>query len=329
MRGFVGNTDYDWFTYLRAIEPPIDEVNFWRPGSGTSFGAIVPGEPFFFKLKAPHHAIAGFGSFAHFSRLPVSMVWQVYGEANGSRSYGEMRERLVRIRSRFDRDTDPKQDFWIGCILVNQPVFFEERDWIRVPDDFKGPTVQGKTYDLTTGEGERIWMECLARAARRPGLIAPFAAAPPLARGDRIGDRISDRPSASGYGAPATIRPRLGQRSFRVVVLDSYERRCAITNEKTLPALEAAHIRDYRDVQEHEIRNGLLFRADIHKLFDSGYVTVTPDYRFHVSRRIKEEFENGRDYYALHGSRLRLPHNLRDAPAEEALVWHNEERFLG
>jgi putative restriction endonuclease len=114
-----------------------------------------------------------------------------------------------------------------------------------------------------------------------------------------------------------------------VVVLDSYERRCAITNEKTLPALEAAHIRSYHEVQEHEIRNGLLFRADVHKLFDTGYVTVTPDYHFLVSRRIKEEFENGRDYYALHGSRIRLPHNLRDAPAEEALVWHNEQRFLG
>ena len=35
--------------------------------------------------------------------------------------------------------------------------------------------------------------------------------------------------------------------------------------------------------------------------FDRGYVTVTPELRFEVSRRIKEEFENGRDYYALHG----------------------------
>ena len=51
MRGYVGNTDYDWFTYLRAIEPPIDEVNFWKPGSRTGFGALSPGEPFFFKLN--------------------------------------------------------------------------------------------------------------------------------------------------------------------------------------------------------------------------------------------------------------------------------------
>lgn len=325
MRGFVANTDYDWYTYLRAIEPPIDEVNFWKPGSGTNFGALTPGEPLFFKLKAPYNAIAGFGYFAHFSRLPVSMVWQVYGEANGARTYREMRERLVRIRTRFDRDTDPKQDFWIGCILVNQPVFFDEQDWIRTPADFKGSIVQGKTYDLESGEGERIWMACLARASRRPGWVAPYPLVPPIPRIDQI----ADRPMASGYGAPATIRPRLGQRSFRVAVLDSYGRRCAITNEKTLPVLEAAHIREYRDVQEHAINNGILLRADIHNLFDSGYVTVTPDYHFEVSRRIKEEFENGRDYYALHGAVIRLPQKETDRPAPESLIWHNEQRFLG
>lgn len=325
MRGYVAPTDYDWFTYLRAIEPPIDEVNFWRPGSGTNFGALTPGEPLFFKLKAPHNAIAGFGYFAHFSRLPVSMVWQVYGEANGARSYGEMRDRLVRIRIRFDRNTDSKQDFWIGCILVNQPVFFEERDWIRTPDDFKGPTVQGKTYDLTSGEGQRIWMECLARAAPRSTAFAPSPFRPERARADRI----SDAPMTSGYGAAVPVRPRLGQRSFRVAVLDSYGRRCAITNERTLPVLEAAHIRDYRDRPVHSINNGILFRADIHKLFDSGYVTVTPEYRFEVSRRIKEEFENGRDYYALHGTRIRLPQDLAHRPADESLIWHNEQRYQG
>lgn len=323
MRGFVANTDYDWFTYLRGIEPPIDEVNFWKPGSRTNFAALVPGEPLFFKLKAPYNAIAGFGYFAHFSRLPVSMVWQVYGEANGARSYGEMRDRLLRIRTRFDRNTDPKQDFWIGCILVNQPVFFDEGDWVRMPDDFSGPIVQGKTYDLTSGEGRRVWMECLARGARPSASIDQSPHAPQRA------NRIADGPLSSGYGPAVPVRPRLGQRSFRVAVLDSYGRRCAITNEKTLPVLEAAHIREYRDVQVHAIDNGILFRADIHKLFDSGYVTVTPEYRFEVSRRIKEEFENGRDYYALHGSRIRLPQEITDRPATESLIWHNEQRYLG
>jgi len=57
----------------------------------------------------------------------------------------------------------------------------------------------------------------------------------------------------------------------------------------------------------HRVDNGILLRSDIHKLFDTGYVTITPDYHFEVSRRIREDFENGRDYYAMNGRTLVLP----------------------
>jgi hypothetical protein len=43
----------------------------------------------------------------------------------------------------------------------------------------------------------------------------------------------------------------------------------------------------------------VLLRRDIHSLFDAGCVTITPKLAFEVSRRIKEEFENGRRYYEL------------------------------
>src|SRR6202022_1421028 len=65
MRGFVANTDFDWFTFLRTHEPPFDEVNFWKPGSKTRLSGLQPGEPLFFKLKAPHNAIGGFGYFSY------------------------------------------------------------------------------------------------------------------------------------------------------------------------------------------------------------------------------------------------------------------------
>ena len=126
------------------------------------------------------------------------------------------------------------------------------------------------------------------------------------------------------YGAPVTIRPRLGQGAFRVEVTDAYLRRCAITGEKTLPALEAGHIRPYAKSGPHEIRNGLLLRSDLHNLFDLGYLTVTLDYKVKVSRRIREEFENGRDYYALDGQRLAvLPSDETARPAREFLEWHH------
>ena len=96
-----------------------------------------------------------------------------------------------------------------------------------------------------------------------------------------------------------------------------------------LPALEAAHIRPYGEGGEHEPRNGLLLRRDIHSLFDAGYVTVTPSLHFEVSRQIKEEFENGRDYYALHGQKIRAPEEISQRPDPVALTWHNEHCFKG
>jgi putative restriction endonuclease len=60
MRGYVANTDEDWLDFL-AARAPLDEVNFWQPSGGRGFHAVESGSPFFFKLKSPYNAIAGFG----------------------------------------------------------------------------------------------------------------------------------------------------------------------------------------------------------------------------------------------------------------------------
>ncbi len=164
----------------------------------------------FFKLKAPRNVIAGFGFFAHYSTLPVSMAWEVYGVANGAPTFEDMRGRLLSIRSRFRMETDARKDFWIGCILVNQPTFFHERDWISIPADWSGNIVQGKGYDVTSGEGERIWLECLARARSATSMIAEMRA-----------------PIEGGYGASVMRLPRVGQKRLRIGVLDGG--RCALT----------------------------------------------------------------------------------------------------
>lgn len=114
-----------------------------------------------------------------------------------------------------------------------------------------------------------------------------------------------------------------------MLVTDIYNRRCDIAQERTRPALEAAHIQPYGEGGEHGAHNGLLLRRDIHSLFDAGYLTVTPDLRFEVSRRIKEEFDNGRHYYALRGQPILEPEEIVRRPDPEALRWHNEHAYLG
>lgn len=112
----------------------------------------------------------------------------------------------------------------------------------------------------------------------------------------------TDPEQPTKYGAPTLVKPRL---AFRVVVTDAYEQRWAVSRERTLPILDAAHIRSYADGGMHEASNGVLLRTDIHKLFDLGYVTIDEKRRFVVSSRLKADFDNGKHYYDLHGDALR------------------------
>lgn len=137
------------------------------------------------------------------------------------------------------------------------------------------------------------------------------------------------REAGERYGAPQLVRPRLGQGTFRIAVTDAYQRACAVTTEHSLPVLDVAHINPFAEHGEHETSNGLLLRTDIHRLFDRGYVTVTNDLRFEVSRALKDDYENGKTYYALHGRPLALPRLQSDRPSPSALQWHQDHCFRG
>ena len=300
----IAVTDGDWFEMLRR-QSNLAEVNFWAP-SAANFRALQPGELFLFKLHAPRNFIVGGGIFAYANSLPCSLAWEAFGEANGARSAPEMRARIARYRR---ADPGDRSDFEIGCRILTQPFFFAEADWIPVPPSWAPNIVSFKTYNTSDAEGLALWHAVNERMNRPdfPGMAEAQAR----------------------FGEPQLIRPRLGQGAFRVLVTDIYNRRCAITHERTLPALEAAHIRPYGDGGAHEAQNGLLLRRDIHSLFDAGYVTVTPDLRFEVSRRIKEEFDNGKHYYELHGHKIDAPSDVGRRPDPEALTWHNDHCFRG
>ena len=90
--------------------------------------------------------------------------------------------------------------------------------------------MSGRTYDLSAGEGQRLWTACLERAAARPVASVGWAA-----------EALDDQRA----GRPIMITPRLGQASFRLAVLDAYGQQCAVTTEHSLPVIEAAHIRPW------------------------------------------------------------------------------------
>jgi putative restriction endonuclease len=311
--GTIAITDEGWYRFLEA-RLEVTELNFWTPSARRSFRA-PQFSPFLFKLRAPHNAICGFAYFAHFSKLPDWLAWETFGLGNGCASYQDMHARIAHIRDRirYDQDTGSDQ---IGCIQLVAPVFFPRDAWIPQPTDWQPRTQVPVRYDLQVGEGRRVWEACLARAtALRPANL--IADSPIVAeRGPR-------------YGDPRLVQPRLGQATFRIAVLDAYARACAVTEEHSLPALEVAHIRSYAHDGPHDVRNGLLLRADLHRLFDTGYITVTPDLRLEVGARLRDEYNNGRSYYPLHGARLQVPPAAPHRPNKEYLEWHNEHVFRG
>lgn len=310
MLGTVAVTDFGWYDVLERHTPP--ELNFWTPSDRRRFSA-PQFSPFFFKLKAPYRAIAGFAFFARWSSLPPWLAWECFGDGNGCESLAEFESRLASIRSRISYvRTGPVAN--IGCILLVQPVFFPRDAWIPQPSDWRDRTVSSAEYDLSKGEGLRVWSACRERA----GMSSASDAVLPQVAG----------PVAPRYGAPQLVSPRLGQGTFRVSVTDAYARSCAATSEHSLPVLEAAHIRSYAKEGPHDVRNGILLRADLHRLLDRGYVTITPDLRLEVSERLRADYNNGRAYYPLHGAHLKVPAAERERPASEFIEWHNEHVYL-
>jgi putative restriction endonuclease len=300
MRAFVAVTDNAWFRFLSGLGG-IDEVNFWQPGAH-GFKALNPGELFLFKLHYPEQFMVGGGFFAGYSVLPCGLAWDAFGHKNGTENFAQM---LARIEHYRRQPATP--DTEVGCVLLEQPFFFPRDEWIKAPEDWSKNIVSGKTYNLA--ERPDLW------EAVRVRLIE---LSPQTAEAD-----------ADEIFTEAWVRQRLGQGSFRALVTQTYERRCAVTRERILPVLQAAHIRPVTAGGQHRIENGLLLRSDIHTLFDRGYLTVGLDHRLRVSHSLREDFDNGKYYLSMSGAEIFLPSRMEDRPKAEVLEWHRDTVFRG
>lgn len=297
----VGVTDRDWFRYFRE-RPNLTEMNFWRPG--TPHTRVERGTPWLFLLKP--NTVAGCAFVEVSSSLPLSVMWDAFESGNGFDTKELFFRRIAELRR--GKTTVDSQ---IGCVGLSSPVFFDDPfDFAPYQGAWTNRSQPTKRFTTDTPDGAALWREIQLRLRAEP----THSLSPPASRVS-IAQRLTN--------------VRMGQGGFRTSVIDAYERRCAVSGERSLAALEAAHIKPFSIVQRHETSNGILLRADIHKLFDVGYVSVDPDLHFKVSRALRDEYSNGRIYYALHGQELRLPVATADQPNREYLEWHYSEVFRG
>jgi putative restriction endonuclease len=316
MKFHIGVTDNDWFSFLSKRKN--EDVNFWQPSGNTRFKAITQGAPFLFKLKSPNNAIAGVGFFSSNSILPLEVAWDIFGERNGMDSYFQFKQKIINYRNFTNNPFDKNPN--IGCIVLTDPIFFPKKDWIPIPKNWSSNIVKGKTYNTLDQVGLMIWNQV-------ESLLNNYNL---FDREESEKSQLILEKNEPEYLKKYLTRIRLGQGAFRVCLTDAYQRKCAISGEKTLPVLEAAHIKPYSQSGPNYTSNGILIRADLHKLFDAGYITLTKNLKIEVSKRIKEKFENGKDYYKYHGQPLsHLPSKKMNQPDTGYIEWHNQHIYDG
>lgn len=202
MLGTIAITDFEWYRMLLEMGD-VDEVNFWRPSSRATFRA-EPYSPFFFKLRSPQNAIVGFALFDRYIPLPDWLAWECFEKRNGCESFQVMSQRVHGLRKgyRYVKEGGSNQ---IGCIILAQPQFFPRDLWIPQPEDWKARTQVSKRYDLTVGEGRRVWLQCQERARSLQHQHWTFP--------------VPEAPEATVQFLYRLAKQRVGQGTFRVNVL--------------------------------------------------------------------------------------------------------------
>lgn len=82
---------------------------------------------------------------------------------------------------------------------------------------------------------------------------------------------------------------RPNQAAFRKSVLRACER-CIITNVTMPEVLEAAHIKPFKYKGEDTVANGFAMRTDIHTLFDTGHLRISPEGVIELSSRARMDY---------------------------------------
>ena len=119
---------------------------------------------------------------------------------------------MIKFRSHNTIEKNPN----IGCIVLTNPIFLNEEDWISIPSNWFKNIVQGKTYNTDDEYGREYWRQVESVLSKYPV---------------NQGTNEINEPIPL-YGHYLT-KVRIGQGAFRVSVTDAYSRRCAISGERT------------------------------------------------------------------------------------------------
>ncbi len=106
---------------------------------------------------------------------------------------------------------------------------------------------------------------------------------------------------------------------FRIEVLDLYKATCVISGCNTLNAIDAAHLLGVGAEGKDTAENGIVFRADIHRLFDAK----PPQMSINPSGMTVHFSENCRDHFTEYDGKVVVIPKGGPKPKEFATHWKN------
>lgn len=277
----IANTEIKWAEFL--MEKGITgEVNFWTPTDWKIRG-LKRGDRLYFMLKSPIRQIGGYGSFVDYKIMDVDAAWNEFGIRNGCDSILELKSRLAAYNSNVTLSA-------IGCLILNDICFFDSPvDPANVGLSFPREVVKFKYYRDTTDPF--LSHEAIS-------YTTPFALV-----------HSTDKTKKNHL-----MSERVGQPQFKLDISNAYGYKCCISGEVTPELLQAAHIQSYINKDSNHPQNGLLLRIDLHKMYDSGLLTIDEDYKVHISRKVTSP-----DYTMFDGKTIALPKNKSKWPSSIAI----------
>ena len=126
------------------------------------------------------------------------------------------------------------------------------------------------------------------------------------------------------------VKVRVNQAFFRSSILASYNNTCCITGIRQPEFLIAGHIKPWSVDEKNRLnpQNGIAINALHDKAFETGLLTITPDFKIKISSLLLKQKKSKSigDYFVKYnGKDIILP--SRFLPDTEFLKYHNEVRF--
>jgi putative restriction endonuclease len=141
----------------------------------------------------------------------------------------------------------------------------------------------------------------------------------------------------ANYQAPDRPPVKAREVRFRLDVVAAYNYTCALTRYRLITVdtgsiVDAAHIHQFAESGNNDIRNGLGLSKNAHWLFDNGLWSLTNDYQVMVAAGHFDEENLGQNAPLLasyDGQRIHLPADQSLWPHPDHLDWHRRNRFRG